>query len=372
MKFFSQILFGVFLLSVAFVAYLKPHYNWDMLGYMGCVLSIEEHQPAAVHAATYNYAKSELPEKDYQLLTNSASDYRKKNLEDAGYFQQQLSLYSIKPLYVLLIYLFYKAGIPLTDATVLPSLIAYVFIGILLFYWMQKVVSGAIALSISGAVMLSPPMWEIALSSTPDALAGFLAFIAFFLIIENKKMNAGLLLLLVCIAVRIDFVLLVLMTLFFLRFYKTPSPRITATTFLFFSVMSIFTFCIIAFGLGHFNGSTLGYYTIVQSDFVKQFGTNPAVQYFVLLIKGIYSSRYALLSLFLLLAMTTFFLRKASGKESDFENRIVLLLLFNILLRYLLHPVIEDRFLIVHYLVITIIFMKTLFEQKKNLPAESK
>lgn len=364
MKFPFPVLFVAFIFSVACVAYLKPNHNWDMLGYMGCVLSIEEEDAGAVHAATYTHAKSELPEKGYELLTGNVNEYRKRNLEDATYFNDQLKLYSIKPLYVLLIYLFYKAGLPLTEATVLPSVIAYFCIGLILFYWMRKVISGTGAFIFSVAIMLSPPLWEIALSSTPDALAGLLAFAAFFLIIEKKKINAGLLLLLTCIAVRIDFILLTLMTLVFLRFFETTSKRITWSAFLMFAVVGVFIFSVIAFGPGHFNSSTIGYYTIVQSDFVKQFGTNPIVQYFVLLVKGIYSSRYSVVSLFLLFAGVILFLRNAAERGSDFESRVIVLLLFNMLLRYLLHPVIEDRFLIVHYLVITIIFMKTLVEQK--------
>ena len=39
----------------------------------------------------------------------------------------------------------------------------------------------------------------------------------------------------------------------------------------------------------------------------------------------------------------------------------ILLLLLNMLVRYLLHPIIEDRFFAAHYLVITIIFIKSIF-----------
>ncbi|HUM48145.1 MAG TPA: hypothetical protein PLD84_14540, partial [Chitinophagales bacterium] len=148
------------------------------------------------------------------------------------------------------------------------------------------------------------------------------------------------------------------------RFFEITSKRITWSAFLMFAVVGSFIFSVIAFGPGRFNSSTIAYYTIVQSDFVKQFGTNPIVQYFVLLVKGIYSSRYSVVSLFLLFAGVILFLRNAAERGSDFESRVIVLLLFNMLLRYLLHPVIEDRFLIVHYLVITIIFMKTLVEQK--------
>ncbi|MEO6169003.1 MAG: hypothetical protein ABIO46_01695, partial [Chitinophagales bacterium] len=328
---------------------------------------IDDHNIDSVHTATYRHAQSELPPAAFEKLTDASNDYRKKNFENAAYFHEQLPLYSIKPFYVLLIYLFYKAGVSLIAATILPSVLSYICIGALLFLWMSGIISLLKALIFSVLIMLSPPMWEIALSATPDALSGFLAFLAFFLIVEKRKIIAGLSLLLLCITVRIDFVFLALMTLFFLRFSKATEKRITLNVFLLFSILSVLIFSVIAFGPGNFNRSTIGYYTIVQSDFVQQFGYNPGVQYLVLLVKGIYGSRYSVISLFLLLAMVLFFISKNMvTSEKKFELQIVFLLLLNIGVRYLLHPVIEDRFLVAHYLIITVIFLKTLFGQKMD------
>jgi hypothetical protein len=362
LKTLLKLLYAVIIISVAYVAYLRPYHNWDMLGYMACAVSIDVQNSDSVHSITYNHAKAELSHKDYEALVNPTNNYRKRNLEDSEYFHEQLSLYSIKPLYILLVYLFFKAGISLTAATVLPSVLAYAGIGWLLFFWMMKFISTFRAFIFSVLLMLSPPLWETAMSSTPDALAGLTTFAAFFFILEKKNFKTGLLFLLIAIAVRIDAFLLAIMVAIFLKVTGAGNKKITTTEFLVFSATSLLLFSAIAFWLGQFDTDTIGYYAFVHSDFASGLTTNPVLEYVVLLAKGMYSSQHSMITIFLLLAFATILLRRSLNSiQKDFESQIIMLLLLHMLLRYFLHPTIEDRFLLVHYLVIVIIFIKTIF-----------
>lgn len=357
-----KILYAVIIISAAFVAYLKPYHNWDMLGYMACAISIDEQHADSVHSITYHHAKTELAPKDYEALVDPTNAYRKRNFEDSNYFHEQLPLYRIKPLYIPLVYLFFKAGMPLTAATVLPSVLAYAAIGWLLFFWMMKFTQILPAFIFSVWMLLSPPLWETALSSTPDALAGLMTFTAFFFILEKKNFKTGLWFLLAGIATRIDVFLLAIMLLIFLKVTKAGSKNITTSEFIIFSGTSLLLFFFIASWLGNFGTDTIGYYALVQSDFASQLTTNPMLEYVVLLARGIYRIQHSMIFFFLLLAFITILLRRSMAPiQKDFYSQVMLLLLLQMLLRYLLHPVIEDRFLVMHYLLIVIIFIKTIF-----------
>lgn len=170
----------IFLISVAFTAYLKPAYNWDMLGYMACAVSLDEFNIDSIHAITYATAKAELPAKDYLLLIDPGNSYRDRNYADANYFANQLPLYRIKPLYIFIIYLFYKTGISLTVATILPSLLGYICIGLILFFWISRFMKEHWTFIFSTLMMLSPPLWTGVQSATPDILCGLFILIAFY------------------------------------------------------------------------------------------------------------------------------------------------------------------------------------------------
>ena len=66
--------------------------------------------------------------------------------------------------------------------------------------------------------------------------------------------------------------------------------------------------------------------------------------------------------LFTLISALTIFLRKQRGHNIaiDFESLMILALVASFVVRYLLHPVMEDRFLIAGYLIILVGFYKTL------------
>jgi len=366
-----KLFYFIFILVLALLAYSKRYYNWDMLGYIGCIISIEESNIDSIHSKVYQLAKKDLPAKEYEALIDSNNDYRSRAFQDATYFYGQLNLYRIKPLYVLLIYLFYKIGVPLVTATILPSVLSFVAIGLILFYWMTGYVKKWLACILSALIMLSPPLWEIVLSSTPDAFGDLIVLSAFYLILEKNKILAGLIFLLISIWIRIDFILLVMMTIIWLNLTKAVFKKISTMVVLSLSVISVLSFAVIAIQIGDLNLNSITYYSIIPSNLPNQLGTSLFSEYILLLVRGIHDTVHATVSLFLFLGIVTMsYRRRTLPLKSDFEGQVILLLLINILLRYLLHPVLDDRFLVAHYLVITILFIKT-FLKKNEIAAHN-
>lgn len=144
---------AVSLLPACLFAFRRPAYNWDMLPYMAIVLKMDKPwlNMEGIHTLTYQMASQKVPETDYRLLKEG--NYRKKMAANAAAFGEQLPFYSVKPLYVGMIYLLYKTGFSLVSSTMLPSIIAYFFLGLLLFYWMGRYLRPLFALLGSVLVM---------------------------------------------------------------------------------------------------------------------------------------------------------------------------------------------------------------------------
>src|SRR6476619_5673125 len=126
-SFLSYLTFLFFLLPVAFFTYKHPAYNFDMLGYMALVIGINTHDLKEVPATTYEKAMQCIPADEYRRLTESPP-FRKRMANDPLQFERILPIYSVKPLYIGMCWLFYQWGFSLVASTVIPSIISYLLI----------------------------------------------------------------------------------------------------------------------------------------------------------------------------------------------------------------------------------------------------
>ena len=185
--FFLTSIYIVCICLIALFAFRRPHYNWDMLAYMALVIQ-EDHQDInQLHEITYKTVKDNIPEIDYEHLVGS--EYRKSLAGNPKIFFNQLPFYAVKPLYVKMVSLFYKAGFPLPLSTVLPSILFYLLIGLLLFYWLLQYLKIIWTFAASLFIMLSGFMVFMARISTPDCLSAFLLLSSFYFIIEKPSLK---------------------------------------------------------------------------------------------------------------------------------------------------------------------------------------
>ena len=154
MKAFLIALYVVCIALLALREYKNQEYNWDMIPYMSIILSYDNADISSVHDTVYNTLKQQTPANDYNLLSDGGVEMRKHAARDAGFFADQLPFYTVKPLYTRFGYCLYKIGVPLTKATLLPSIISYFLIGILICYWLKKYIHIFLALPLSILIML--------------------------------------------------------------------------------------------------------------------------------------------------------------------------------------------------------------------------
>ncbi|HEY0434058.1 MAG TPA: hypothetical protein VGC95_09310, partial [Chitinophagaceae bacterium] len=167
----SFIVYGSIVLLMAVYCYLRPLYNWDALPYGYIVLSMQGRSAGSAHREVYKTLDRQVPPLPARALADSSNKYRWKMAADPEAFRAQLPFYTVKPLYLLTIYLSFVAGLPLFDAVHLASVVAFAGIAILLIIGMKKFTSAWVAATISLCLVLSPPFIEAAKLSSPDALS---------------------------------------------------------------------------------------------------------------------------------------------------------------------------------------------------------
>ena len=350
------------ILFIATYAFQRPYYNWDTLPYMGVVLSYENDNPEFIHDSVYAIAQDQMPSATYKQVIDTSMDYKKRMFENRYDFYNTLPFYVVKPLYTGMIYLFYKAGVPLLRATVLPSIIAYVLIGLLLFLWLQTYVQLLFAFLASLLTMLSAPMLELVKTSSPDCLAAFLLLTAFYFIIKRKSLFIMFLFLLLSVFARLDNIIPCFFILSLLAFTdkwkeKLALKKYVAMIFIVIIGYILVTSSALKYGWGllyypsfakHLN---LSYQASTTFSFKDYFGL-----FYTHIISAFFFTHFIV---FVLLALIVFIDTSSfKFKSLRFEQSLLIVIFLSIATRFILQPIIADRFYVVYYLLIIILLVK--------------
>ena len=186
----------------------KPVYNWDILPYMALALNNTVDDKDSVHKEVYRLIKAgqekgEVPNGTFGELTKRIP-YRIECYENADKFNAQLFYYRTKPLYNLLVYLLYATGVPLLEATFLPSLIGCFFVLLILYAWMSLYTSGFTAILVTVLTAMLPLFSELQNTSSPDALSAMFVLLSMYLLFSGKARGWIWLSLALAILIRID------------------------------------------------------------------------------------------------------------------------------------------------------------------------
>jgi hypothetical protein len=184
-----------------------------MVAYVGSVISLHTHNPAAIHDQMLAAVKPAVPDWLY-------TDFSEKNIlsADAHAFFAVLPFYRTKPLYIAAVWLLHRLGIGLANATWLVSAISFMGLTVILGSWLpQQGGRAAWVTAVSALCALGAyPLGMLAGYSTPDALGlvFFMGAIVGWLQYRNAKIYASCMFL--CFLARPDMTLLILMvTMFF-------------------------------------------------------------------------------------------------------------------------------------------------------------
>ncbi|HTB24716.1 MAG TPA: hypothetical protein VK711_05070 [Puia sp.] len=187
-----------------------PGHNGDMPFYIALVIEKEQGSMEGVVERTKEVLRQELPSKEYQDHADRISSV------DQMIFER----YRIKPFYVLLVLTFHKLGFSYIHATLVPSLLCYFLIGLSIWQVVIKRLDPVKTFLVSMVCMLIFPTLLLARLSTPDSLSCFILLNAVFLIYFGRSKILWYSLFMLAICTRLDNVVSELIFLFAL--WKWP------------------------------------------------------------------------------------------------------------------------------------------------------
>src|SRR6266496_1961554 len=331
---------------------------------MGVVLSYDNDNAKFIHDTVYEIAKQQIPAGTYSQITDTSMNYKKRMLQNAGDFYNLLPFYVVKPLYTGMVYLFYKAGFSLLKATIMPSVIAYVLIGTLLFIWLKTYLQLFFAFAAGLLIMLSAPMLEVVKTSSPDCLAAFLLLTALYFIIERKSLFIAFVFLLFSVFARLDNIIPSVFILSLPAFTDKWREKIAVKKYLLMLLITLVCYLLITSNTLKYGWSLL-YYPSFAKHLNLSYEASTAFSfkdYFTLFYTHIISSFFFThFILFMLLALIIF-IDKAPYKfqQLSFEQLLLTVIFLSIAVRFILQPLIADRFFVAYYLCIIILLIKKL------------
>ena len=350
----------VFLLYLFFLGGLclrwlsTPYYNWDLLIYVAAVYSIDEDDDSIVHEKTYETVKNYVPDSVYSKLIQG--EFRTKAKEDSEIFLPCINFAKSRPLYIALIYFLTQFNVNIVFATFLISSLSVFAMCIILFRWLIKYYGSIHSFIFSGVIILLINFKELARLSTADGLSALSILVSFYFFIVKKNRIVFFLFLLLSIFSRIDNIIFSVISVLFFYYLKERGYTITKFQLISFIVCSV-SFFILTFSFLIHNPVDFFYEVIFGSFLTK----GHFINYFYQLV-------YAIIELFkypatsfviFILVLTNIF---SENSKNKFFLWFMYLNTFTILTKILIFPHVEIRFFIIHYLLVTILFVIMLRE----------
>ena len=318
-----------------------------MFPYMALTIADDSIPFDSTHAVIYQEAARHMTASDFDAVSLRQSHLH----ESPQAFRDILKYFEIKPGYLLAIRLGHGLGLNLVMATYMPSLVSYFFICCLLFIWIQKILPLPIAAMGTLLLAASSFLIQTARYSSPDMMCAIITLAGLFLIAEYSA-GIGLLICGLAIPVRPDSIILFL----FLTIVLYRTKKIGLLPSLAVCTTGVFVAVLILGDLG-----LLQEFLFIDSSYSSAWTTTELIQrYFLSVRSGLTSLINSQTFIFLFLAAVTLYLRMKNREIfNDRWSPLIVAAIATMVARYLLHPVVEDRFQISCYLLVIIGFCKT-------------
>lgn len=355
-----KLLYFIIIALAAIYCFKRPLYNWDLLPYSYLVLKMDHHNSEEAFHLTYKLAKENIPVKEYNSLIDSSNIYRYALSHDPETFKAQLPFYVVKPFYTGLVYFFYKSGIPLIQATLMPSIISYLLIGILLLHWFGFYLRSPISFIIALLVMISSPLIEVAKLSTPDCLSALLLIFSFYFILKKPVLWIALLFMLLSVFARLDNINTCLGLVGVIYATKKWEKIISGRNFLLITMMFVCSYFLVGL-FAYQYGWSIFFYNDFADHLHPAYGSKEhfsILSYLRLMYEHVLSGiNHSYLAIFLIFLFVNFN-EKVTLKYLSFEKVFLLSILSILFARLILYPDISDRFYIPFYLIVVILTAK--------------
>jgi hypothetical protein len=203
--------------SVARSAARDPDWNLDAIPYAFLALSLGDSDVVRTHHRVYEELRAAVPPEAFTQLTAGA--YRGPLYADPAALAAQRALYINKPAYIALVAVLHRAGMNVFSATRAISVAAFALLAALVLGWLLSIGADPFQLAAATLLVLSRPIAELAIDSTPDAIGLLPLAIGAWLIFVRGRPRSGLLVAATGILLRPDAAVMVLLLAVWATFF---------------------------------------------------------------------------------------------------------------------------------------------------------
>lgn len=246
---------------VVFISVKYPFFNWDIVPYIGSVLSID-HDLSTIHQSTYQILREGIPESAFHQIVGSG--YQRDIYENADYFIKQLNFYYVKPGYIATVYVLSLMGFSMIGSFYFLSCISVIGSVLLAFFWLKKYVNTHFSFLLLLLVGFQSRLFDLSRVATPDALSVLLLLSALFIFFEKKMVKLSLSVFLIAIFVRSNNIIFITMFVSYLIILDVYLKRFSDVCF---KVIMLFLSVVSYFSISHFSGS-YGWWTLFYHSFI--------------------------------------------------------------------------------------------------------
>jgi hypothetical protein len=351
------------------LGFLKPYTNWDMMAYVGSVISWQEKEPAIIHQKTLQDVEQGV---SYKWRKEIAETTTRSNTPE--YFAQNLPFYTTKPIYLAAVWLIHATGATETyaAATWVVAAISFVGLSILLLLWKPENFNHTIWLIILAAFCWfgNHPLSSLARFSTPDSMSVSVIFGAFLALFRWRRPNLGIALILATLLVRPETAILaVMMAALFFVMKKSQAP-ITKLQSLIMGILAI----LMHFSLQGFFGG-YGYEKFFYYSYINGIPNPAEVQVHLNLKDYMHATLWGLKNIasdsrllpFLILSAAAAFFHFLRRPAQSIYPWLLLLAWGHYMVRFLLLPAWQEyRFYSINYILILIASCEMIALQFRN------
>ncbi|HMH34176.1 MAG TPA: hypothetical protein VK543_14160 [Puia sp.] len=342
----SKFLIGFVLLMISLTTLLSlvPGHNGDMPFYIASVIEKERGPQKDVLQKTKEVLEKELPAAEFVKHV--------KRIDEAP--GNILDFYHIKPLYITMVAGLHQLGFSYIVSTLLPSIIAYFFLGILTFAWASRTLPPVQGFLVSALLMLIYPAVILVRLSTPDALSNLIILAILYLIYFEKNKWLVLALLFISLWVRMDNIVFLLVILTGLRYWPEQGSENKLGPKIFIVLLLAAVGMVVA--MNYFLEADFWWFKRVTYAFSPPAYGRQLLVYFLSFSK---SFSMAIIIMFVLIHYRQKF------KLTEKSGFLFLVIMGIFIARLILFPSLEDRFVAAYYIAAILLLAEKCIAQKQ-------
>jgi len=361
-------LYFFFSVVVFLIGIVAPSNNFDLVFYTGSSFSLLHSDIDKVHSKTYGLLEKELPKSRFESLTSGR--YGEPNYKNSKVFAEQLSFYKSRIAYYSIPTLLSFFGVSIIDSFYITSSLFSLISLLLLFLLSRRFIPSKY---ISFLPILFGGIGFVGVSrlSTPDSLACFGVILAFYTLLEYRRLH--LLLLPILILLRRDLIILsvILLALHYLKHKKVE-----------YSFIFSLVFCIVIYYLSTYLSGHPGWSTVFSHTFNDRIlypSSNPGqvslknyISTSITRTKGLVNNTSFTLFLFSSFTSVSFLYYKSDDYMSillkpSFASEVFISSIFYVILHFALFPAMWSRFFVSFYSITFVLFIALFIEDSINI-----